>query len=453
MPTHGVLVGREHLLDVALGDDVAHRGAPVAGHHHAAGEGRRDDRRAVRRVDRSARRRRRVRRPGSSSGATAARKSTNDELPGAEERGRRAGRHVASASRSLAALLDEAADELLGVLLEHVVDLVEDRVDVVVELRLALRDVALGLGSASSDALALTSGWPCAGRPRSRVAIGRPPLPSGPCRAALDLPVPIAGTAARRPDRRDASATPRAASSSAASAAVSSSPTCALVPRSGSRSAPAAASPARQVEDHRVPGGRGDVGARTAPALGRGSTPGCPPAGSVTARSTSSSVSSRFIRPRATSGCRGPSSGRRRRTAGRSGAAAATSQSEAVALAGSPPELAAWRPSRARRPAASGRSRSRSSTDLPAGEHVRGLRVDVAAERSSTYLRACSQVLHLELDRGQRAAVAQRDRCVSDGSWRDLVQRARPAGRRRGRRSRKPSSIIASTSAVVPSLR
>ena len=45
----GVLVGREDLLDVALGDDVAHRGAPVAGHHDAAGEGRRDDRRAVRR--------------------------------------------------------------------------------------------------------------------------------------------------------------------------------------------------------------------------------------------------------------------------------------------------------------------------------------------------------------------------------------------------------------------
>ena len=46
---HGELVGREDLLDVALGDDVAHRGAPVAGHDDAAGEGGRDDRRAVRR--------------------------------------------------------------------------------------------------------------------------------------------------------------------------------------------------------------------------------------------------------------------------------------------------------------------------------------------------------------------------------------------------------------------
>ena len=42
------LIGREHLLDVALGDDVAHRGPPVAGHDHTAGEGRGDDRRAVR---------------------------------------------------------------------------------------------------------------------------------------------------------------------------------------------------------------------------------------------------------------------------------------------------------------------------------------------------------------------------------------------------------------------
>ena len=44
----GELVGREDLLDVALGDDVAHRGPPVAGHHHAAREGRGDDRGAVR---------------------------------------------------------------------------------------------------------------------------------------------------------------------------------------------------------------------------------------------------------------------------------------------------------------------------------------------------------------------------------------------------------------------
>src|SRR5689334_5389722 len=47
---------------------------------------------------------------------------------------------------SLSALLHEAADELLGILLEHVVDLVEDRVDVVVELLLALGVDLGGLG-------------------------------------------------------------------------------------------------------------------------------------------------------------------------------------------------------------------------------------------------------------------------------------------------------------------
>ena len=44
----GVVVGVEHLLDVALGDVVAHRGAAVAGHHDAARERQRDDRGAVR---------------------------------------------------------------------------------------------------------------------------------------------------------------------------------------------------------------------------------------------------------------------------------------------------------------------------------------------------------------------------------------------------------------------
>jgi hypothetical protein len=44
--------------------------------------------------------------------------------------------------RLLAALLDERADELLRVLLEHLVDLVEDRVHVVGELLVAFLDVA-----------------------------------------------------------------------------------------------------------------------------------------------------------------------------------------------------------------------------------------------------------------------------------------------------------------------
>ena len=50
---------------------------------------------------------------------------------------------------SLPALLHEAADELLGVGLQHLVDLVEDRVDVLVELLLALGDVVVGRASAA----------------------------------------------------------------------------------------------------------------------------------------------------------------------------------------------------------------------------------------------------------------------------------------------------------------
>ena len=44
----GMLVGGEHLLDAALGDEVAHRRAPVAGHHHAVGLGHGHDGGAVR---------------------------------------------------------------------------------------------------------------------------------------------------------------------------------------------------------------------------------------------------------------------------------------------------------------------------------------------------------------------------------------------------------------------
>src|SRR5450755_2389090 len=48
-------------------------------------------------------------------------------------------------SRSLAALLHEAPDEVLGVRLEHIVDVVEDRVDVFGELLVPLGDVRVGL--------------------------------------------------------------------------------------------------------------------------------------------------------------------------------------------------------------------------------------------------------------------------------------------------------------------
>ena len=80
-PDGGELVGREDLLDVALGDDVAHRGPPVTGHHHAAGEGGGDDRGAVRReVARVARGSDRC--EGSRSGAWEARKSVKEDVPG-----------------------------------------------------------------------------------------------------------------------------------------------------------------------------------------------------------------------------------------------------------------------------------------------------------------------------------------------------------------------------------
>jgi hypothetical protein len=78
MPTHAVVVGREDLLDVALGDDVAHRGAPVAGHDHAAGVRHRDDRRAVRGLHVPAGS---VSRDGRRSGAAAPRNSVNELLP------------------------------------------------------------------------------------------------------------------------------------------------------------------------------------------------------------------------------------------------------------------------------------------------------------------------------------------------------------------------------------
>ncbi len=87
----GVLVGREDLLDVALGDDVAHRGAPVAGHHDAAGEGRGHDRGAVRAPASAALPGGSARREGSRSGETSARKSAKEEVPGVRKAsGRRA---------------------------------------------------------------------------------------------------------------------------------------------------------------------------------------------------------------------------------------------------------------------------------------------------------------------------------------------------------------------------
>src|SRR3954451_6265995 len=84
------------------------------------------------------------RRLGSSSGACSVRNSAKEEEPDR----RNAGPSRESFKGSLPALLDERLHEVLGVGLEHVVDLAEDRVDVLVELLLALGHIALrgGLG-------------------------------------------------------------------------------------------------------------------------------------------------------------------------------------------------------------------------------------------------------------------------------------------------------------------
>ena len=76
----GELVGLKDLFDVALGDEIAHRRAPVAGHHDAARMDDGHDRRA-----RAAPPGRpwpaAVGNSGSRSGAADARKSVNEALP------------------------------------------------------------------------------------------------------------------------------------------------------------------------------------------------------------------------------------------------------------------------------------------------------------------------------------------------------------------------------------
>src|ERR1700712_453525 len=76
------------------------------------------------------------RREGSRSGETSPTNSANEDVPGVmKASGRRA-----SLKGLLATLLDERLHEVLGVGLEDVVDVLEDRVDVLVELLLAFGD-------------------------------------------------------------------------------------------------------------------------------------------------------------------------------------------------------------------------------------------------------------------------------------------------------------------------
>src|SRR6185436_1074361 len=72
----------------------------------------------------------RERRLGSSSGAWSDRKSANEEVPARRNAGPSDGPSRESLNGLLPALLDERLHEVLRVGLEHVVDLAEDRVDV-----------------------------------------------------------------------------------------------------------------------------------------------------------------------------------------------------------------------------------------------------------------------------------------------------------------------------------
>ena len=74
-----MFVGLEHLLDVALRDDVAHRRPPVASHNDAAGKGDGNDCRAVRGVDGAGAERAIA---GHHVGACIPRKSANEPTPG-----------------------------------------------------------------------------------------------------------------------------------------------------------------------------------------------------------------------------------------------------------------------------------------------------------------------------------------------------------------------------------
>ena len=208
-----------------------------------------------------------ARRAGSRSGACSARKSANDDVPGRQERRRQPpGRRTSSSS--LPALLDERLHEVLGVGLEHVVDLVEDRVDVVVE-RL-----------------------PCARRRRSRA---RPRSTSSVSRrtcAAASAPVPClllrsvptaVDAAGSRTASRDPSSAGRARANSVLGgvAAVEQRPDVGLACRAAGRaSGPAGATRGRAGRRSPSPRRRRRRGRRTSPGSGRGSRPGCRPAAS-----------------------------------------------------------------------------------------------------------------------------------------------------------------------------
>src|SRR6201999_3043489 len=135
------------------------------------------------------------------------------------------------AGRLLAALLDVRAHEFLGVLLEHLVDLVQDRVDVIGELLVPLLDLFGRLRLCVLDFLGPAAGLALAARvllchPGYLRQSGVFPAPelSSPIRALFNRATRYSCCPVRADTR-----------SAAVRARPSRSPTCFLVPRSGSR--------------------------------------------------------------------------------------------------------------------------------------------------------------------------------------------------------------------------
>ena len=125
-----VAVGREDLLHGPVGDGVPLGGPPVAGHDDAVGEAQCHHRGAVTEPVAAAA----DRRPGGRAMVGPAMAPAADAGPTKSGPGSSVGRKRAGSPGLLATLLDVVAHELLGVVLEHLVDLVEQ----VVELRLQL---------------------------------------------------------------------------------------------------------------------------------------------------------------------------------------------------------------------------------------------------------------------------------------------------------------------------
>ena len=197
-------------------------------------------------------------RRAAAAGACAPTNSVNDDDPG---RGMPRGACPRRRQWSLAALLDEAAHELLGVGLEDAVDLVEDAVDVGVEVLLAGawpparpgwaraprrgRRRAAVVGSAPGWAWVLD-------RSRSRGLCDSEPIP---------MRTPTHATGWRRPDCGRAAARRR--------------PWCRAAARA---SAPAAGTAGRGCRRSPSPTTRPRSGRGTSPGTCPGTRPGCPPA-------------------------------------------------------------------------------------------------------------------------------------------------------------------------------